>query len=57
MQEVMEEVSHGKELNVNWKKKSVKVYSLTIESLCGLEQVKHLPGSHFLSCEVKELVE
>lgn len=39
------------------KKQSVKVYSLTIESLCGLEQVKHLPGSHFLSCEVKELVE
>lgn len=35
----------------------LKSSSLTIESLCGLEQVKHLHGSHFLSCEVKELVE
>lgn len=54
---VMEKVRHGKELNRELKKKLVDSYSLTIDSLCDLEQVMCLPGSHFPSCEVKELVE
>lgn len=56
MQGAMEEVSHRQKLN-GVGKKSAEVCSLTTESLCGLEQDKHLPGSQFLSCEVKESVE
>lgn len=38
-------------------KKSAEVCSLPTESLRGLEQDRHLPGSQFLSYEVKESVE
>ena len=49
MSGVLEKVRHGKKLNGELKKKLVEVHSLTIDSLCGLEQVKCLPGSHFPS--------
>lgn len=53
--------SHGRrepQTEVEWSgEKSAEVCSLTTESLCGLEQDKHLPGSQFLSCEEKESVE